>query len=541
MYFISYSSYDANLANRLRTTLTQRGFECWMAPESIPAGSNYAAAIPQALRDCDAVILLLSEAAQRSMWVAREIDIALNERKRIIPLRVDQSELTGSLKLYLCNVQHIEAAVHFDAALDVLCAQLRPGTSPMARPVAAAQPEVDFDFFDELRKQEEHYAKTRQPSSESDNSKPESDNETNITPSPILQLPFCRKKLIETQEGLCFTIVDEPDCTTLAFLVRSVLNPSVESIHKVPCPLRYTTIEDHPSGHPARCFTLPDIRVYDYDNSDEWGDDFDIILITINHTLSTAYLNTVIISDQELYVSEEPTNITFAPLPSRNSRYMLNWKAFHDETLASILELNLNSPPHQSAIPVLEHVEVPFRQECFSYTIIDPDTAQPIIPEVFTGPNSTPCIRFDFDPSKKYICVHMYPYDANVYGTFGVGYLMGIGGPRKNIRRAAEWFRKGADATPPDFDCAYELGCMLYDLPEIQDKEAARRYLTLAAKAGHHQAMFELARQAIEENGSTADLLRGRDYLQQLIAAGRERSGETTLVSLLGKIDAALR
>lgn len=46
--FISYSSKEKEIADLVRETLENNGISCWMAPESIPASSGYAAEITEA-------------------------------------------------------------------------------------------------------------------------------------------------------------------------------------------------------------------------------------------------------------------------------------------------------------------------------------------------------------------------------------------------------------------------------------------------------------------------------------------------------------
>ncbi len=107
--FISYSSKDHEEANRLKTIIENNGFPCWMAPQSIPAGSDYSSEIPSAIRNCEAFILVLSAMAQNSIWVPKELDYALTCAKTIVPFHIDESDLIDSFNFRLSNVQRIEA------------------------------------------------------------------------------------------------------------------------------------------------------------------------------------------------------------------------------------------------------------------------------------------------------------------------------------------------------------------------------------------------------------------------------------------------
>lgn len=109
LVFISYSSKEYDIASNLRNVLESNEFQCWMAPSSIPAGSDYAGEIPRAIRACDVFVLVLSSASQESAWVPKEIDIAITSRKPIIPIHIDQSDLSDTFNFRLSNVQRIEA------------------------------------------------------------------------------------------------------------------------------------------------------------------------------------------------------------------------------------------------------------------------------------------------------------------------------------------------------------------------------------------------------------------------------------------------
>ena len=103
--FISYKSDEINEANWVREFLTDNGITCWMAPASIEGGTSYAMAIPKAIQECRAFVLILSRAAQESAWVPKEIDQAINHRKRILPFMIEDFVLAPDFGFYLSNVQ----------------------------------------------------------------------------------------------------------------------------------------------------------------------------------------------------------------------------------------------------------------------------------------------------------------------------------------------------------------------------------------------------------------------------------------------------
>jgi uncharacterized membrane protein YkoI len=107
--YISYSSHDKTLASTVVDALEEKGISCWIAPRNIPAGSNYGAAIIKAIRDCDVLILLLSENSNASTAVFREVQKAFEENKIIIPLRVEDIQVSDDLGFYLSGLHWINA------------------------------------------------------------------------------------------------------------------------------------------------------------------------------------------------------------------------------------------------------------------------------------------------------------------------------------------------------------------------------------------------------------------------------------------------
>ena len=106
--FISYSSLEAEKAIHIRDILEANGISCWMAPDSIPAGSSYLDEINDAISGCKVLIVLLSEKAQNSEWVISEVEIARDERKYIIPYKIEDCKLSSAFRVLIKTKQHVE-------------------------------------------------------------------------------------------------------------------------------------------------------------------------------------------------------------------------------------------------------------------------------------------------------------------------------------------------------------------------------------------------------------------------------------------------
>ena len=123
--FISYSSKDERYIKKMTRMLEKMGITYWIAPDMIPAGSNYAKEIPSAIQNCDIFLLVLSKASQQSIWVEKEIDSAIYYRKTIVPFQIDDSPMTDMFRFYLNNVQTIYCANRPKDAIEELKQRLR--------------------------------------------------------------------------------------------------------------------------------------------------------------------------------------------------------------------------------------------------------------------------------------------------------------------------------------------------------------------------------------------------------------------------------
>ncbi len=87
--YISYSHADEAVAQKLAKALESAGLETWYAKTGIFPGDNWAEEVAQALRESEAMIILLSPQALNSNYVRHDISYALGEprfRNRLIPV-----------------------------------------------------------------------------------------------------------------------------------------------------------------------------------------------------------------------------------------------------------------------------------------------------------------------------------------------------------------------------------------------------------------------------------------------------------------------
>jgi TolB-like protein/Flp pilus assembly protein TadD len=108
--FVSYASQDAAIANALCAALEAAGIPCWIAPRDVRPGDFYADAIVQAITQCPAFVLILSQAAIDSPHVLREVERASSKRRVIVTFRIDTTLLTSGLEYFLSASQWLDAS-----------------------------------------------------------------------------------------------------------------------------------------------------------------------------------------------------------------------------------------------------------------------------------------------------------------------------------------------------------------------------------------------------------------------------------------------
>ena len=78
--FLSHTSEDAELAERLARDLVARGLACFYSPWSIQAGDSLVATIDDGLENCTHFLVLLTPRSIDKPWVEAEMDAAFVER-----------------------------------------------------------------------------------------------------------------------------------------------------------------------------------------------------------------------------------------------------------------------------------------------------------------------------------------------------------------------------------------------------------------------------------------------------------------------------
>ena len=107
--FISYSTQDQSAADCVRRILESSGMACWIAPRDIMPSETWAASIVQAIENCRVMVLICSSHSNESRQVARELQLADNQKVPVIPFRLEDAEPSDEMKYFLENTQWLNA------------------------------------------------------------------------------------------------------------------------------------------------------------------------------------------------------------------------------------------------------------------------------------------------------------------------------------------------------------------------------------------------------------------------------------------------
>lgn len=118
--FISYASSEYSEADTVRSVLLTNGISCFMAPESIPGGSEYTKAIPKAIENCQVFVLILSDKSQKSKYVSDEVRLAFDGEKVVIPFAIEKCSLHEEFNFMIGRYQRIEAYQQKSYAMEKL-------------------------------------------------------------------------------------------------------------------------------------------------------------------------------------------------------------------------------------------------------------------------------------------------------------------------------------------------------------------------------------------------------------------------------------
>lgn len=119
--FISYSSKDSEIAHKVCECLEKADITCWIAPRNIKIGKEWGEEIIRGIESSKILVLIFSDASNKSPQVLREVERAVSKGLIIINFRIENVELSQSMEYFLYTNHWQEA---FDGDLEDQIAKL---------------------------------------------------------------------------------------------------------------------------------------------------------------------------------------------------------------------------------------------------------------------------------------------------------------------------------------------------------------------------------------------------------------------------------
>ena len=167
--FISYSRKDyvdehknvipGNEVSKIKEALTKAGITYWFDEEGVYSGDEFAKVIVRSIKSSKLFVFLSTINSNQSEWTAREISTAHVLKKKIIPVRIDDSVYHDEILYYISILSHNDYYVNPEKGRQEL---IRSINSYLAEQKLAEAQKV----ADEKRRQEELERQRRQQEEE---------------------------------------------------------------------------------------------------------------------------------------------------------------------------------------------------------------------------------------------------------------------------------------------------------------------------------------------------------------------------------------
>jgi hypothetical protein len=122
--FISCSSKDGKAALTICEAIEARGYACWISSRDIGPGENFQEAIASAIGDAALMVLVFSANANNSGEIKKELALAGQMRRVVIPVRIEDVAPSGAFVYELATRQWIDVFGDWERAIQQLLAQI---------------------------------------------------------------------------------------------------------------------------------------------------------------------------------------------------------------------------------------------------------------------------------------------------------------------------------------------------------------------------------------------------------------------------------
>lgn len=138
--FISYAREDKAYVKGLEAEFHARGITCWWDKQLQP-GEYFQTVIRKVIGSCATLVVVASQNVEKSAWVGREVALATQRNKTVLPLRVDES-----IPLVIAPIGYEDVRTYrtppedFFARVQRFCTEINEPVPPVGREQAPLPP-----------------------------------------------------------------------------------------------------------------------------------------------------------------------------------------------------------------------------------------------------------------------------------------------------------------------------------------------------------------------------------------------------------------
>ena len=107
--FISYSRKDQAVVDEIAQLLDENSITYWLDTKKIHMGSSFMADIVDAIENSTMTLFISSSDSNHSIYTAKEVALAFNAGKYIIPYKIDDSSFSKNLQFVMTDLNCIDA------------------------------------------------------------------------------------------------------------------------------------------------------------------------------------------------------------------------------------------------------------------------------------------------------------------------------------------------------------------------------------------------------------------------------------------------
>lgn len=113
--FISYSRKNTEIVKQYTKALKDAGLNVWIDEDGIESGDEFKTKIVRAITKSKVFLFFSSVASNESQWTVKEVNVAVLLKKKIIPIKLDDSIYQESVLFDLAGLDYVE---HKKSGLD---------------------------------------------------------------------------------------------------------------------------------------------------------------------------------------------------------------------------------------------------------------------------------------------------------------------------------------------------------------------------------------------------------------------------------------